>query len=240
MDVLTPTEINYKDPDCFDTIVQDFYKIVLNIGFKFTLNREDSEDIAQEVFIEINRSLSTFKGDSKLSTWIYRIAVTKSIDLIRKKNRKKRFAPIIDLFKLNQSGKEIPSKDRGPHNKMETEERKKTLSEAISSLPDNQKAAITLSKLDGLKNKEVADILGVSVSSVEALIHRGKQNLRKKLENSYINQLKSKNKFMFFVLFVITIFILQKINKNTEETQGFKNKNVKYFGETYRDHGKEK
>mgnify|MGYP001552077911 CR=1 FL=1 len=206
--------------DQFDTIVADYQRTVINICYRFLLNREDAEDVAQEAFIEIYRSLEKFKGESKLSTWIYRIAVTKSIDHIRKKKRKKRFAPVIDIFTLQNDGKEIAATDKGPREQIETEEMKAVVAEAVAALPDNQKIAISLSKIEGLKNKEVAEIMDASVSSVEALIHRGKQNLRKKLEKYYDVHRKKQATLMLFLLCLslIGIYQIKKYEKKKSDT----------------------
>ena len=76
--------------NAFAALVSAHQKTVLNICYRFLLNKEDAEDIAQEVFIEVYHSIHKFRGDSALSTWIYRIATTKSLDEIKRKNRQKR------------------------------------------------------------------------------------------------------------------------------------------------------
>ena len=107
--------IRSGEPEAFKKLV-DLYQVhVLNTCYRFVLNREDSEDIAQEVFVEVYRSMAKFEGKSKLSTWIYQIAVNKSLDFIRKERRKKRSS----LMKSSlDSGKSrniiINDKDRSP------------------------------------------------------------------------------------------------------------------------------
>ncbi len=76
--------------EAFATLVREFKSQVLNICYRFLLNKEDAEDISQEVFIEIYHSLPKFRGEAKLSTWIYRIAVSKSLEELKKRNRKKK------------------------------------------------------------------------------------------------------------------------------------------------------
>ena len=85
------------DKSAFNELVILYGNKVLNTCYRFLLDKEDAEDISQEVFIEVFQSIKTFRSDSKLSTWIYRIAVTKSLDEIKKRNRKKR---IISLGKM--------------------------------------------------------------------------------------------------------------------------------------------
>ena len=85
------------DEAAFKTIVDTWQDMVYNAAIGIVQNAEDAEDITQEVFVQVYHSVSTFKGDSKFSTWLYRIAVTKSLDHVRRKKRKKRFAFVRSL-----------------------------------------------------------------------------------------------------------------------------------------------
>ncbi len=170
----------------FSTIVAEHQDMVLNTCYRFVLNREDAEDVAQEVFLEAYRSLDSFRQESKLSTWIYRIAVTKSLDHIRKKKRKKRFSSLKRVIGVNDPAEEItlPSQET-PAEVLTGSERTEVLQNALESLPDNQKTAFLLSKYDGYSNQEIAEVLHTTVSAVESLVHRAKKNLQKKLEKYY-------------------------------------------------------
>ena len=75
------------DINSFRILVNEHQRKVLNTCYRFLNNKEDAEDLTQEVFLEVYKSISSFRGESKISTWIYRIAVTKSLDFIRKKKR---------------------------------------------------------------------------------------------------------------------------------------------------------
>lgn len=164
--------------------------MVLNTCYRFVLNREDAEDIAQEVFLEAYRSLDSFRQESKLSTWLYRIAVTKSLDHLRKKKRKKRFSSLKRVMGFNDPAEELalPSSIETPAEVLSGSERTKILQSALDSLPDNQKTAFLLSKYDGYSNQEIADVMQTTVSAVESLVHRAKKNLQKKLEKHYRTQ----------------------------------------------------
>jgi RNA polymerase sigma-70 factor, ECF subfamily len=164
----------------FKTIVETHQEKVRNTCFRFVRNHEDADDMAQEVFIQVYESMGHFRKDAELSTWIYRIAVNKSLDFIRKKKRKKRFAQLSSLFGFNENDEEIvlPSGDN-PQQNMEEKERKQLLDSALEKLPENQKTAITLSKYEGFSNKEIMEIMDLSLSAVEALMHRAKKNLNK-------------------------------------------------------------
>lgn len=184
-------ELKQQRAAAFKTVVTTYQDQVLNTCYRFLFNREDAEDVAQEVFIEVHRSASSFRGDSKLSTWIYRIAVSKSLNFLRHKKRKKRFAPVKSLFGLEEEGKELPDPNAfAPEDSLESMERLNVLQSAIDTLPENQKVAFTLSKCEGFGNKEIANIMGTSLSSVDSLIHRAKRKLRDKLYTYFEKDLK--------------------------------------------------
>ena len=170
----------------FKALVEQHQENVRNTCFRFVNNEEDAEDVAQEVFLEVYRSVKRFRADARLSTWIYRIAVNKSLDFIRMKRRKKRFGQILSLFGMGEEDRELhlPSEE-DPHADLERQERNRILNQAVDALPENQKVAITLSKYEGLRNSEIAEIMETSLSAVESLIHRAKENLRKRLYSYY-------------------------------------------------------
>ncbi len=174
------------DEIAFKECVESQKDKVLNTCYYFVQNLSDAEDLAQEVFIEVYRAISNYREDAQLSTWIYRIAVNKSLDFIRKKKRKKRFAHILSFFSSADIRKElqVPAPNN-PQSDLEQKERIEILNKSIDLLPENQKVAITLSKYEGFSNKEIAEILGTSLSAVESLIHRAKNNLHKKLYQFY-------------------------------------------------------
>jgi len=174
------------DPVAFRKLVMSQQDRVVNICNRFTRNRQDAEDVAQEVFIEIHRSIGKFRGDSKLSTWIYRVSVSRSLDFLRKGKRKKRFAVILDLFGLGEVGLEPAApKSTDPERIALKHERSEVLATAVAKLSEKQRVAVTLTKYEGLSGQEVATIMDLSISAVEALVHRGTKNLREILRDYY-------------------------------------------------------
>jgi RNA polymerase sigma factor (sigma-70 family) len=173
------------DQSAYRSIVDNYQSLVLNCCFRFVKNKETAEDLTQEVFIEVHRSIKYFRSDSRFSTWIFRIAITKSLDYLKSMKRKKRFGFLRSIF--NEDGEEliIHSDQHNPQQIAENAERMKVLSWAIDSLPENQKVAFTLSKYDEMSYKEISEILNTTVSSVESLLFRAKANLKKKLFNYY-------------------------------------------------------
>lgn len=155
---------------------------VLNICYRFLLNKEDAEDAAQEVFIEAIQSIDNFRGDAALSTWIYRIAVTKCLDEIKRRKRKKRISSIGRLLHLDEVVNWLTGEKKADAPLYEKESMK-YIYNAIEQLPKNQKIAFTLSKIEGYTNTEIATILNTTNAMVEAYLYRAKMKLRSKLKD---------------------------------------------------------
>lgn len=178
--------LNAGDEKAFEFIYDQNQEKVLNICFRFTGNREVAEDLTQEVFIEVFRSVKHFRKDAKLSTWIYRIATTRSIDYIRARKSKKRFPFLSSIHDDIGLIEKLPDHlTQDPGKSLENEDRKKILNWALNTLPENQRIAFTLSKYDELSYKEIAEVLETSLTSIESLIHRAKKNLEKRLTKYY-------------------------------------------------------
>jgi RNA polymerase sigma-70 factor, ECF subfamily len=174
-----------KDEHAFREFVDYYQVFVIRLCLRFTNNRDDAKDIAQEVFIEVFRSADKFRQESKISTWLYRIAVNKSLNFIRANKKNRMIAYLDDLF-----GEESDSYDKADfaehfRDGLEISEEQQILNSAIASLPESQKLAFTLHKIEGLPYKEISDIMDASLSSVESLIHRAKSGLQKRLYKYY-------------------------------------------------------
>lgn len=183
-------ELRQKSTAAYSKLVDDFQQKVFGTCLSFVPNVEDAEDIAQDVFIEVFNSISKFKGESKLSTWIYRITTNKCLEFIRKKNTKKRFA-----FMQSITGNAIPidktnyfTEINHPGILLENKELNATLFKAINSLPESQSIIFTLHKVDGKSYQEIAEITDRSLSSVESVMFRAKKNLKKLLKDYYKNE----------------------------------------------------
>lgn len=180
-------QLKQGDAAAFNELVQVYRNHVLNICYRFVLDRELAEDISQEVFIEVFHSIRSFRGDARLSTWIYRIATTKSLDEIKKQKRKKRISSIGRTLGLEQVAGWLAGNDR-PDTRIETDERFRLLVDALNSLPDNQRIALTLSKVEGYTSPEIAAVMNTTLSAVDSLIYRAKQQLQIKLEQQRKNE----------------------------------------------------
>jgi RNA polymerase sigma-70 factor (ECF subfamily) len=162
----------------FKLLVEKYQNMVFRTTIGFVHNKEDAEDLTQDVFIRAFQSLKTFNGDAEFSTWLYRITVNTSINHLNKtKNRGLlHFAEVIFQNIFNRA-----SEDKNPQQQMEQTERDKTIRKAIDALPEKQRTAFVLSKYDDLTQKEIAVIMQSTEGSVEQLLQRAKSSLKKKL-----------------------------------------------------------
>lgn len=179
--------IQQGDRKAFQVLVETYQRMVVNTCMGIVHNKVDAEDLAQDVFLEVFRTAENFRGDSKVSTWVYRIATNRSLNLIRKNKRKRFFQSIEETFSGGKNrGSEI-SERRGdqPDQNITDQERSDLLHHAIDQLPEKQRIAFTLNKYEELPYQQIAEIMEISLASVESLIHRAKKNLQKQLYNCY-------------------------------------------------------
>ena len=168
----------------FEKLYNQYSILVYNLALNYLQNIEDAEEVTQDVFIQINNSLSKFQEKSSLKTWIYRITINKCLDFIKHKNSQKRFF-IFGKKSQNEFEIENVSNFEHPGILMENKEKSKLLFEIINELGENQKTAFLLSKVDGLSNPEISEIMKLSISSVESLIFRAKSTLKEKISNKF-------------------------------------------------------
>lgn len=173
------------DENAFKTVVDTYESMVYNTVLGFVQNTDDAEDVTQDVFIKVYENIAGFKQQAKLSTWIYRISISQATDLLRYRNRKKRGGFTLSLFGRNQELLYEPPDFMHPGVLTENKEQSVILFKAINRLPENQKTAFLLQKLQDKGQREIADIMQISEGAVESLLSRAKANLKKLLFNYY-------------------------------------------------------
>ena len=177
--------LQHKEEPAFARLVAHYQPMVYNTVLGLVQHTQDAEDVAQEVFMQVYQSIGGFKGESKLSTWIYRICITKSLDWIKHRQRKKRFGFVQSIFGSKEL-KEVEFPDfNHPGVQLVHKERAAQLFKAINLLPENQRIAFVLQKLEGLGQMDIAAVMKQTEGAVESLLQRAKQNLRKTLATYY-------------------------------------------------------
>jgi RNA polymerase sigma-70 factor (ECF subfamily) len=161
----------------FDKIYFEHHKMVFNLALHYVQNIEDAEEITQDVFVKVFDNLNTFKKQSSLKTWVYRITINQSLDFIKGKNAQKRNF-LYSIFSINDSNfKFQPSNFNHPGIELELKEACQKIFEAINQLSDNQKTALILLKIEDKSQAETAEIMNLNVKALESLFQRAKNNL---------------------------------------------------------------
>lgn len=156
--------------------------MVFNVALRMLQNRQDAEDVTQDVFVQAYKSIRSFKADARLSTWLYRIAVNRSLNHQRDSKRKRWRS--LDTDSESGEGASLESllaDDDTPDRIIEKKETEGIVQAAINSLPEQQRVALILHRYEDMPYEEIARVMEVSVASVESRLHRAKQALAKKL-----------------------------------------------------------
>lgn len=175
------------DTQIFRILVEKYQAMVFRTCMGYLHNKDDADDLTQDIFLQVYQSLNKFKGESSFSTWLYRIAINASLNRMRK-NTGNPILHRIDSFFRTADEYEffLPVFDaENPESILIQKEHSKWVQNALDSLPETQRTAIVLSKYEDLSQKEIAEILNTTEGAVEALLQRAKANLRIKLSSSY-------------------------------------------------------
>lgn len=161
----------------FDQIYFEHHKMVYNLALHYVQNIEDAEEITQDVFVKVSDNLDSFKKQSSLKTWIYRISIHQSLDFIKAKNTQKRNF-LSSIFSLNdEKFKFNPAHFNHPGIELEQKEEYQKIFDAINQLSNNQKTAIILLKIEDKSQVETAEIMNLNVKALDSLFQRAKKNL---------------------------------------------------------------
>ena len=166
--------------DDFDDIYREFQPKIHRYLCRLS-NESDANDLTQEVFLKVSQALDTFRGESSLATWIYRIATNTVYDHARSLPLKQRKLEI--LFDDADSAFDLPCHDLpGTDKEIILKEMNECVRGIVDQLPQDYRTVLILSEFDEFTNPEVAGILGVSVETVKIRLHRARARLRKAME----------------------------------------------------------
>lgn len=174
------------DNSAFEELVKKYEQKIYNLALRLTSNPEEAGDILQETFLKAYRSLNSFKGEANFSTWLYRIAM--NIALMRKRKEKGKVFESLDRILPTAEGelhKEIPDWSTNPEAEIENKEVRNILTNALASLPDDYRAVLVLRDIQNLSNKEVSEILKLSIPTVKSRLHRARLFLREKVSKYF-------------------------------------------------------
>ena len=165
----------------YESIVEQYSGFVYNVAYRILGNQADAEDASQDAFISAYKNFGKFRGDSSVSTWLYRIAVNSALMRLRKDRRK------LYLTQTGYDDTELVSWMEGPESAAINAELWEHLEDGLALLPPQLRVVVALRDVDGLSNDEAAEILETTVSSIKSKLHRGRVLLRKHLEE-YVKQ----------------------------------------------------
>jgi RNA polymerase sigma-70 factor (ECF subfamily) len=168
--------------EAFDELVVRFQNMVFNLAWRFMGETQEAEDLTQEVFLKVFRSLRGFRGASSLKTWIYRITTNLALNRLkfnkrRRQNRQVSLdqAPAEDMPNLSEM---VPDRRPGPEQRMHARQIESRLQEALDGLSDDQKAIVILRDVEGLSYEEIADALDVNIGTVKSRLARGRAGIQ--------------------------------------------------------------
>lgn len=173
----TNTDKYYIDRVCsgkandFSFLVEKYKNMVFTLAVRMLKNREEAEEIAQDAFVKAYKSLSKFKGDSKFSTWLYRITYNSCLDRLKSQERMIK-SDIIDKMHIRNLEVEKDVLDY-----MDEKERLQVINNAINLLADEDKAIITLFYFNELSLQEVSDIVGTNPNTIKIRLYRSRKKL---------------------------------------------------------------
>ncbi|MGC8865034.1 MAG: RNA polymerase sigma factor [Bacteroidales bacterium] len=179
-------QLQAGDQQAFRILVEKYQPMIRAIALQMFGHEEDQEDFMQEVFVRVYQALPGFRRKSMLSTWIYRIALNHALNLARRNKWKAWFGESLSKWGINdRKDEEVSRVYAQPENGTEQREMRRMLNKAIQRLPENQRIAFIMTRIDGLSYAEVAQVMNLSESAVDSLTQRARQNLRKYLANYY-------------------------------------------------------
>jgi len=155
----------------------DKYKsLVYNLALNYSANKEDAEEITQDVFITVFKKMSSFRNESKIETWIFRVTINKSLDYLKAKKRFKRNF-MNEAVSIDQMDQSEYSNFNHPGVLLESKEKVQEIFRCINELSEDYKTVIILLKIENRTYNEVSEIMKISIKAVESLFNRAKKKL---------------------------------------------------------------
>lgn len=174
-------KVKNGDTDAFEKLVKAYEKQVYSLSYRMLSNAQDAQDAAQEAFVKAYVNLSSFRGDSKFSVWLFRLANNCCIDMLRRRKE------TVSLSAVSDDGEnivlDIPDSSPGPEDKLISREAASAIAEGIKLLPEDYRSCIVLREIGGQSYAEIAETLSLDIGTVKSRIFRARKRLLKQLKN---------------------------------------------------------
>ena len=178
-DIELMRRVKSGDDSAFTELMKRHYKSIMNFIYRFTNDRNDSEDLAQEVFLRVYRSVKEYKPQAKFSTWLYKIATNVCLTELKMKRRINK----VSLDEIQENKHDIgDSNSPSGYDLINRRDIKESIFQALNSIPERERISIILCKYEGFSYDEVADVIGCTVGAVKTYIHRGRMKLIDRLK----------------------------------------------------------
>ncbi len=177
------------DEGAFNRLVLSYQNRVHGLSYRMMGNLEEAEEVAQEVFITVYKSLPDFRGDSRFSTWLYRVTINHCKNRIKYLGRRKYYQS--DSFdgpvetEEGEMTKQIADDNLDPMDRLDQKETQALVQEKLNELDEEQKSVILLRDIEGMSYQEIAEILGLREGTVKSRIHRARLDLKEKLKKEF-------------------------------------------------------
>ncbi len=169
------------DVSAFQTLVERYQQRAVRLSYRYVKNQEDAEDIAQDAFIRVFRSIKEFRNESQFYTWFYRILVNLSLDHLRR-NKQKAVEYQDGVLLRSQSAAEAQQKGSSPREELWKKQRRLAIAKAIDALPEDQRTTVVLREIDGLSYEEIAQVTKVPIGTVMSRLYYARRKLQDKLK----------------------------------------------------------
>lgn len=167
------------DSEAYDALIRRYQERIYATIYHMTSNHEDAADLAQETFVKAYRALKSFKGDSSFFTWIYRIAVNKTINFLKQRRRRGQMS----LNDLDFNAEHDPDvvaliSERTPHREVKLRELQEKLNAAMQQLSEEHRMVVTLHDIQGLRHEQIGELMNCNVGTVRSRLHYARQQLQ--------------------------------------------------------------
>ena len=169
--------VQHGDTEAFSVLVAAYEKNVFNVALQLTGNREDAQDMAQEAFLKAYNSLPSFRGDSKFSSWLYRIVSNVCLDFKRRQSRRPSSSLTVEDDEGETLQLDIADESQSPEALLERKLTREAVRRGLASLPDEQRQILLLREIQGLSYEEIAEAMDLEPGTVKSRIFRARKKL---------------------------------------------------------------
>ena len=162
------------DQEAFRSLVEAHQQRVYNLAYRMVGDAEDAADLTQEVFLSLWRGLGSFRGESALSTWLYRLTSNAAIDLLRRRKRR----PVVSLTTEDQEVLDLPDDSASPQKELEKRELREAVRQGLDRLSPDHRQVLLLREMEGLSYREIGEVLHLEEGTVKSRIARARLALR--------------------------------------------------------------